>query len=469
MNVKFYTFSKRVNSTARPTGGTDYTVILKEPSSVISPRLDLIWTGTGSPTAFNYAYIGDFGRYYWVTNWEYQNRKWTATLSVDVLASWKTEIGSSAKYVLRSAADSDPSILDNYYPPTADEEYDMVAEPSGWTAMFGAGCYVINVSGYQNSDSGLGVTLYQQTAAQAYDTIKKAYDDIYSVGGNTTTVTDTTSALEWLGETAIRFSTDLSQYINGYMWFPALFQPTGTPQPIRLGLVDGGVGIPITTGIMGLNKTLSLPTSITTLPRWKTCAPYCFYTLEFLPFGTIPIDSIAITEYGGIFLNVYVDAFTGIGTLRVMAGSGANGPLLAVRTAQVGVPVRYGTAKIDLGQSAANLVNGITQTVVGAAEGDLITAGSGIMSAARALVPDAVTGGQTGNISAISDTIRLWIRRLEPTGEDPTEYGKPLCNLRTINTLGGYTLCRDGDISAPATQGELDQIAAYLTGGFFYD
>lgn len=112
MNVKFYTFSKRVNSTARPTGGTDYTVILKEPSSVISPRLDLIWTGTGSPTAFNYAYIGDFGRYYWVTNWEYQNRKWTASLSVDVLASWKTEIGNSAKYVLRSAADSDPNIID---------------------------------------------------------------------------------------------------------------------------------------------------------------------------------------------------------------------------------------------------------------------------------------------------------------------------------------------------------------------
>ena len=99
MNVTFYTFSKRVNSTAQPVSGTDYTVILKEPSSVISPRLDLIWSGTGSPTAFNYAYISDFGRYYWVTNWEYHDRKWTCSLTVDELASWKTEIWSSGKYV----------------------------------------------------------------------------------------------------------------------------------------------------------------------------------------------------------------------------------------------------------------------------------------------------------------------------------------------------------------------------------
>lgn len=471
MNARFYTFAKRINSTARPAAnsGVLYDIILKEPSSIIRPHLELIWTGAGSPTAFNYVYLSDFSRYYWIDNWTYNNRKWQADCSVDPLASWKRQIGNSAKYILRSAADSDPNILDNYYPPSADEEYDMVAEPSGWTPSFLTGCYVLNASGYNNYDSGLGVTLYQQTQAEAYDTIQQAFNSIDGIINNQTSVTDTETALTWLGETALRAGTDISKYINGYMWFPALFEPIANTQPVKLGLLAAGQGTPIQYGILTLNKTLALPTSITTLTRWKTCAPYCYYILEFMPFGTIPIDSVAITEYGAVTVNVYVDAFTGIGTLRVMGGTGSDGPLLAVRTAQVGVPVRYGAEKINVGQGAAELINGVTQTVAGAASGDLITAGSGIMSASLAMVPDAVTGGQTGNITAISDTIRLWIRRMEPVGEDPVQFGKPLCNLRTISTLGGYTLCRDGDIIAPATPEELSAIATYLTGGFFYD
>ena len=469
MIATFYTFSKRINSTARPVSGTDYTVILKEPSSVVSPRLDLIWTGSGSPTAFNYVYIGAFQRYYWVSNWEYHDRKWTCSLTVDVLASWKTEIGSSAKYVLRSASESDPDVIDNYYPPTADESYDMVSEPTGWSPSYLTGCYVLNVSGYGNGNSGLGVTLYQQTQTEAYQTIQSAFNDIDTIINNASGLSSTEDVLKWLGDISVRATSDLSRFINSYMWFPQKFEPVAPSGAVKLGYVDGGTGVPITTGVFTLNKTLYLPTSITTLPRWKTCAPYCFYTLEFLPFGTIPIDPIAITEYGAITVNVYVDAMTGIGTLRVLGGTGANGPLLAMRTAQVGVPVRFSAEKLGLSEVAGDIISGITQTVAGLEAGDLVTTGSGIMSAALSLVPDVAATGQVGNVTSISDTIYLWIRRLEPVSEDPAEHGKPLCQLRTINTLSGYVLCRDGEISAPATDGELSQISSYLTGGFFYD
>ena len=123
MNVYFYTFSKRINSTAQPTGGTLHTVTLKTPSSVMTPTISLVWSGSGSPAAYNYAYISDYGRYYWVSNWTFSDRQWTATLNVDVLASYKTQIGGSSKYILRAADSSAWSgsleVLDTSYPPTS--------------------------------------------------------------------------------------------------------------------------------------------------------------------------------------------------------------------------------------------------------------------------------------------------------------------------------------------------------------
>lgn len=468
MNVTFYTFSKRVNSTARPTGGTDYTVILKEPSSVISPRLDLIWTGTGSPTAFNYAYIGDFGRYYWVANWEYHDRKWTASLTVDVLASWKTEIGAAEKYVLRSASLWDNDVFDNFYPATGDERKDVVSVSSGWTTLLASGFYVSSVSGYDNQNAALGVALFQQTPAQADEMLKLAYDDLYSIINNQTQVTDVQTAVQWLGESTIKATSDLWRYINSIMWFPFNFEATtGTPVDIYLGLLESGKGLPLILGQRAFNYTLTLPSWALDDPKWKFCEPYTFYTLEFMPFGTIRLDSLALVNAGSVFLNVTVDAFTGVGILKVFAGSDMTGQLLAVRSAQVGIPVQIGGQAVDLGGALQALTSGIRS--MGDPAGTALAASSGIVSAELALVGDAFSAGRTGNIAAIGDTIYLRIRRLMPTDEDPIEYGQPLCSVEELSDLSGFILCRDGDISAPATQGELDQIAAYLTGGFFYD
>ena len=121
MQAIFYTFTKRINSTAVPaSGGTSYNIILKEDSGLLQPEIFLKWTGSGSPCAFNYVHIPDFQRYYWISNWTYSERQWGASLSVDVLASWKTQIGAAEKYVLRSYAESDPHVLDKLYPAKAE-------------------------------------------------------------------------------------------------------------------------------------------------------------------------------------------------------------------------------------------------------------------------------------------------------------------------------------------------------------
>ena len=91
--VNFYTFSKRDNSTKRPTGsGTSLQCEIRYESSILNPVLQ-INTVISNPSNLNYAYIPEFNRYYWINDWSYDRGFWIVRMSVDVLATYKDQIG----------------------------------------------------------------------------------------------------------------------------------------------------------------------------------------------------------------------------------------------------------------------------------------------------------------------------------------------------------------------------------------
>ena len=53
--------------------------------------------------------------------------------------------------------------------------------------------------------------------------------------------------------------------------------------------------------------------------------------------------------------------------------------------------------------------------------------------------------------------------------EDNENRGRPLCKVRTINTLSGYILVTDADIEIAAMEAEQQEIRSYMEGGFFYE
>ena len=130
-DVRFYTnFAKRKNSTKLPSGTYDeFGCILKAPSSIIAPTIEISYAPlaaegypqTGNPTLgdneklanYTYAYIPNFGRYYFIKDIRYCNRVWEIDLEVDVLATYKSEITGSTKYVLRSQTQQDVSLVDD--------------------------------------------------------------------------------------------------------------------------------------------------------------------------------------------------------------------------------------------------------------------------------------------------------------------------------------------------------------------
>ena len=116
-NVNFYTFSKKQRSTAVPSGtGKTVSCHANQTLDILAPEIILDWRQeSGLPTVYNYARISDFGRYYWITGWKNDGGIWSASLQVDPLASWKTQIGANSCYVYRSSSAYNLRLTDSAY------------------------------------------------------------------------------------------------------------------------------------------------------------------------------------------------------------------------------------------------------------------------------------------------------------------------------------------------------------------
>lgn len=93
-----YNFAKRANSTKQPTGlsGTDFSVVLKDKCSYDKPVFRLQNSGD-----LNINYIQWGSWYYFVTDISYvRDDLFDVTCDLDVLATYKTEIGQTAAFVL---------------------------------------------------------------------------------------------------------------------------------------------------------------------------------------------------------------------------------------------------------------------------------------------------------------------------------------------------------------------------------
>ena len=471
MNVDFYTFSKRINSTAQPTGGASYSCVIKSPSSVIAPKISIVWGGSGNPSAYNYAYIADYGRYYWVSNWTYADRQWTADLSVDVLATYKTEIGAASKYILRSASDYNDEVLDSEYPAKLPGRYSHITHSLGWASdPSSGGVYIIGVSGANNTLSIGGVGLYQADGAQANTIIANAYNAQSGIlAGTPSGVTLDGSWIDWLGDCLVRAAGGVSNYLKGVMWFPFSFTGGGSVT-VTMGLLSSGTGTAqsLSSAIYVQQNTINLP-GTGAGQAWRNVSPYLSHFVHFPPFGIIELDSVDVYAATQLRYTVRADALSGSGylILELNTGSDTANPweIVATRSAQLGVPV-------PIGGQTYNMLSGIGSyagAIGSAYSGNVTGVINGIGNAVSGILGQGRSNGGAGGCSAMTGIVNIFTRRMPPVDEDIPEKGRPLCEVKTISSMSGFVQCRDGDVSAPGTAAELSQIESFLTGGFFYE
>ena len=100
MNIYLYTMTDEKNKLNKTLGtGAEFEGTLREETSVINPSL--IIESNSNISSYNYMYISDFNRYYFIKDiTSVRNNLWRVSAHVDVLMSFK------------SAIDSCPIILD---------------------------------------------------------------------------------------------------------------------------------------------------------------------------------------------------------------------------------------------------------------------------------------------------------------------------------------------------------------------
>ena len=141
--------------------------------------------------------------------------------------------------------------------------------------------------------------------------------------------------------------------------------------------------------------------------------------------------------------------------------------------AQLGIPISMSSVRQDFIGAASGLAGAIGGAIGGALTGDVAgafgSAVSGIGNAVQSIMPRASTVGTTGSYGTLLGDFKLDHQFFRPIDDDNTHNGRPLCEVRQINTLSGYMLIQDGDVAINGTASEDAKVREYLESGFYYE
>lgn len=457
IDVNFYTFYKKPNSTKQPGGtGTTYKCNLIEPTSFTAPDIALVVPAR--PTAFNYAYIPEFSRYYFIQDWAYSAGLWRASLSVDVLASYKDSIGNQKQYVLRSAAKSDGKIVDTMYPTknsptTVSTASESIGGENPFVSKFSEGVYVVGII---NSDSGaIGCVSYYVFSNSQFrnfcNVLMGTVDWAYA-------------GIEEIGEELTKVLFNPFQYVASCIWLPVSSVAKG-------GSVDsipyGWWTLPVEASRFGGDSKLA-PANFT-IPKhpqsargaYLNGAPFSRYMLTWPCFGQFALDPDIMGVSSTLHAQCFIDPVSGMGTLNVGADKGH---LITTQT-QVGVPIQIAQMAVNYGGTAISAINAVTNAVTGNIAGALSSIGDAVSSA----MPQLTTMGKNGGSGAYLFPPVLNSTFYSVVDDDVEHLGRPLCQDVVPSTIPGYMLCADVEIEIAGTKPEMENIVSIMESGFYYE
>lgn len=428
ITATFYKNDKKINSTKMPTSSPDditLTVELKDVTSMFTPSLvisaDVFTDGLGhivNPMRYNYCYLPDFERYFFVRSWSWIVGRWECALEVDVMASFKTEIGNTNAFILRAASQYDADIIDTKYPTTMDiagalQEQSLFGATTPWNtdiknAGIGSGFYVISVVNDDISAIG-GVSYYALSATVMQELMNKLF-----------------AAPTWMNITDANISADMQkmlfnpmQYITSVMWIPRGLNTSGMTSTNTLPL--GWWSLTLTGGFYRLNvQNTAIEFTITasmlyhpqynaSKRRWLQLSPYTTAGLYMPPFGFIPLDMTKLYRCSDIVVRVRIDVITGRGTLFIsnkynLEGVTYDGGVIYTTVSQVGVPMSIAQMAVswDMLSSASTWVmaSGVA-LAAGGLQDSIKDLKSGLVSGARNLLGAAgVENSEVGSAFA---------------------------------------------------------------------
>lgn len=513
MDVNFYlNFEKRKNSTKQPPEDDSYTAHghLKSPMSIMNPVIEFqageirgVFLAV-APDRLNYCYIRSFERYYFVTDWTFDEGLWIATMEVDVLATNKLPISALTAYVERASGVNAGSplpfwngkIIDTYYPTLHKYAYTQSILEPPWTGVaYTDGCYVVGIVTRNAVLSAGGMVSYWALTANEMRQLANYLmsDTFFDDAGFPSIMTVT----QQMSHEVARGLINPIQYLTSCMWFPCdtiEFTPN-VASPISIGpwTIPAGSNPPVgryINGYVGYSQTydFTLPPHPQAQDRgeYLNYAPFTRYTAFLPPFGSFPIDLADIPPNATVTAYMAVDGITGKATLQLLTHipNFQEAFVFFQTSSMIGIPMQLTQITSDMMGSiqsvlsaGANTIGAIgsflTGNFAGAASAGM-AAVSNVGNAIADAMPQVQTQGLPGSFLASRDfdyTLpRLTARYTYLAEEDLAERGRPLCEKRVIGQLRGFIKCIDVDMMLGcALEPEKDKMIQFMKTGFFYE
>ena len=489
ITINLYSFTKRENSTKQPvTASVSVQGVMIEDTSLMNPVFKL--SLAANPIGCNYAFVSDFQRYYFITDISTHQNFWYISCTCDVLATYKTEIGSGSHYVLRSASSYDGEIEDGIYPCNTDvstyiDYADDDDDPLKWS---NGNCYVLGIVGYKD-------TVTAQFGALRYYIMKPA---------------GLKKFLEYLMDNVDSWSGLNGEYSPGVQ--KALINPIeyikscicmpfgyddivgGATATVKFGYYNYTVpsgDIYLTKEVSDTNVCKAKESALITVrshPQAATrgaylnCQPYTRRTLHFGPWGDIDLDPMLLKDDSKLYIETLYDLVSGVGRL-IVRGNVNTANIIFNGSTQIGVDVNLSqvykdalgyesaTTRTLFGSIAAGASLGMSSNPIESLANGLSFITSGVQDMTRLNYPTVSGVGSSGCYLQFHDPKNLYLlsRFNYVVDENITELGRPLCQTKVINTLSGYILCQGADCQITGTQEEALKINSYMNSGFFFE
>ena len=485
MDVEFFQFTKRYNSTKQPTvgGGTTFACQLKDPTTILNPVIVIAATSmqtvSTAPTIYNYAYIQSFGRYYTVDDWTWNNGVWNCALKVDVLASWKSNIVASTQYVLRAASRYNGAISDTLYPATC-----AVTQSGGTFIPFvnhslNTGVYIVGIINNDQTNTQGAVTYYAMDYRELGNLKKYLLSDDFITAQSL----DQISA-DLMDTKLLKTLFNPFQYIVSCKWFPvSVSEVSGAIDTVKIGWWTTNIScLKMAAGGSFAQEDgawqIPLHPKANTRGSYLNYAPFAEQMLYFPPFGNIPIDTFATIPGEYVRWQVTVDFVSGKGNLELYratmsGGTIVSGGMIGRYSSQIGVDIQLAQIGIDYVGAASTAVSAVSSTVGNIFSfnlgGAITSAASGIYNTLDAAMPQMATGGTNGAMIDYNTTAKIIFRFWDVVNDDNTHRGRPLCESVTLSSLSGYVMCCDAAVSIPGFTDEKTAIVNFLNGGCYIE
>ena len=490
MTVSFYSFSKRKNSTAIPSGsGTDFSVVLKAPTSYRSPSLFLEASG-----GFSYNYMVWSGWYYFVTDViSMGNDRYEVQCDLDVLGTLRSDILATSAFVLYDTTSNTELVDSRLSVKTTKTENSS----SGAFQYLGGHSFPGGtiVAGLVTDD---GASFYVMDGSVADDLLSNINQNeipnllpMPSISWGTSTLEDIVEGIALILDTALQNAITVVRHFLGSRnaadcIISAKQLPvapgaiTGTTEGMQLGtFYTGKTGKRITNRIVLDSADVSIPW---TFSDWRRNSPYTELYL-YIPFvGLIQLSPGDLIGEASIHIAASLDVISGDVIFDVSTGYGLGGPGVYIGQYSGNIAGEYaiGSSAVSIGQQAVTAIGAVgagaaivaTGGAAAAMAAKIGAAGIAGIIASNSATPSSIHSGGGGAALGVAATCYC-IEITHDTNVSPASVspgiGTPAMEYKNLGSLTGFVQTRAASVSAPFYDSMIQEANNLLDGGVFIE